>query len=29
MKKIFRNMACALLGGLMLGACSAEEFDSA
>lgn len=29
MKKIFRNMAYALLGGLMLGACSAEEFSGA
>ena len=27
MKKIFRNMAYALFGGLMLGACSAEEFS--
>ena len=29
MKKIFRNMAYALLGGLMLSACSAEEFSGA
>ena len=29
MKKIFRNMAYALLAGLMLSACSAEEFSGA
>ncbi len=29
MKNIFRNMAYALLGGLMLSACSAEKFDGA
>ena len=29
MKKMFRNMAYALLGGLMLSACSAEEFSGA
>ena len=29
MKKIFLNMALALMAVLMLGACSAEEFSGA